>query len=487
MANRHTDFWLALLELGDNTEDRRQNWNTYLSRKMPKSFKLSVQHMLREMGEEDLVSRIFGLPNPDGNKLAEFERLAEEHGGHPALPADPNFTGTPAMDFSGLQFGRDVSFAGRLLLFSDFDNASFGDNADFRNTVFGGTASFRKTAFRGTKPGIENGSRFDRAIFGNTVWFTGATFTRTAHFSKAKFRSGAYFDGAEFQHSTGGALFGRTDFKSEASFENAHFMVGASFDHATFRDRAVFQEATFDQHAGFNNAKFMAETSFRKALFRTPPRFFEAVLYEDTDFGDVNWDSAEASYSRSWWKTLFACGLNNHDKDPAGNSDDAARAWDRLALIMNQFEKPHERHTFYRLRMRAQRQPGKTDLLSMVNWLFDVTCDYGWGLRRAFGLWAGHMALGAIVLTCGALGAPCPDEHSCGPAWGKSLLVSFANAHAILGLGSQHGYLDGVHACLEEAVRPEWIMPTVGTIQAVVGPILLFLLLLTARNRFRLG
>ena len=487
MAGEHTEFWLALLELGDNTEDRKRNWNAYLARRTPRALMVSIQYMLRAMGEEDMAKWMLVSPDLDSVTQAKFERLALEHSGHPDLPADPNFVGPAVMDFSGHTFERDVSFAGRLLLFSDFDNASFGENADFRNTVFGGTASFRKTAFRGARPGIENGNRFDGAIFGNTVWFKGATFTHTVHFSKAKFRSGAYFDGAGFQRPPGGALFERCDFKSEASFKNAHFVVAAGFAHSTFRDRAVFQEATFDQHAGFNNAKFMAETSFRKALFRTPPRFFEAVLYEDTDFGDVNWDRAEASYSRSWWKTHFVCGLNKQDKGHAGNSDDAVRAWDRLALIMNQFEKPHERHTFYRLRMRAQRQPGKTDLLSIVNWLFDFTCDYGWGLRRAFGLWAGHMALGAIVLACGALGAPCSAEHSCGPAWGKSLLVSFANAHAILGLGSQHGYLDGVQKCLEAAIHVEWIMPTVGTIQAVIGPILLFLLLLTARNRFRLG
>ena len=72
-------------------------------------------------------------------------------------------------------------------------------------------------------------------------------------------------------------------------------------------------------------------------------------------------------------------------------------------------------------------------------------------------------------------------------AW-NSLLVSFANSLAFLRLGSEGGYLVGRRDALEKAAcQAGWVFETVGTAQAVLGPVLLFLVLLTLRNRFRLG
>ena len=442
MANEHTDFWLALLEFGENAQERKQNWNTYLSSRMQGTLPSALRLMFRDMGKpDDLFRRMFPASNSVKNQ--KFELIAKQHGGHPKLPPDLNLVGSATMDFSDHRFEQDVSFAGRLLLFPSFDNASFDENADFRNTVFGGRATFDNTEFRGTKPGFGNGNLFDGAIFGNTASLKGASFSRTTNFSKAKFRAGAYFDNAKFQLPSGGALFVQSEFLAEVSFKKANFAVNTGFDHATFHDKADFQEASFDQRIIFNNVTFKAETSFRQALFRTPPRFFEAKLHEDTDFGDVKWKTAEVAYWRPWWKDLFVCRPRKQHKRSAKNADDAARSWDRLALIMNRFEKPHERHTFYRLRMRAQRQPGKADLLSMMNRLFDVTCDYGWGLGRALGWWVGHIVVFAILLAACTVCGPSSVGPECGPTLGESLLVSFANAHAILGLASQHGYLDG--------------------------------------------
>ena len=487
MADEYTGFWLALLDLGDNAEDQKRNWNQYFARWAPSPLKQTLKRILSEMGRQDLSESMFGPPSPDPSERAKFEQLANKHGGHPELPSDPNFVGPAVMDFSKHQFKQSISFAGRLLLFPSFDNATFAENADFRNAVFGGRASFDQAAFQASSVSVGDGNLFEGAIFMNTASFKAASFSGTANFRKAKFRAGAYFDGAEFRRPLGGALFTQSEFSSEASFENADFAIAASFDRARFCDKAGFHGATFDRRIIFNNAKFEAETSFRKALFRTPPRFFEAELYEDADLGDVDWKIAEASYSRPSWKDLFVCRPGIQHEGPTENPADAVRAWDRLALIMNRFEKPHERHTFYRLRMRAQRQTGKLGLLSMVNRLFDVICDYGWGLPQAFLWWAGHMAVFAVILAAYTQSDPFLAEHGCDPALGESLLVSFANAHAILGLGSQYGYLQDVRECLASAVQPEWVMTAVGTAQAVIGPVLLFLLLLTARNRFRLG
>ena len=56
-----------------------------------------------------------------------------------------------------------------------------------------------------------------------------------------------------------------------------------------------------------------------------------------------------------------------------------------------------------------------------------------------------------------------------------------------LGLGTDGGYLyDPSIAVKDVIVNAKWIFQMVGTVQAVLGPILLFLVLLTLRNRFKI-
>lgn len=236
---------------------------------------------------------------------------------------------------------------------------------------------------------------------------------------------------------------------------------------------AFFRDAVFRDSVNFNNAKFQGTTAFTDAVFWKPPRFFEAELHEDVTFTGVNWKKAEESFWHSGSRDRSKARVTN---DP----ESAMRAWNRLALIMGQQEKRHERHEFFRLMMRARRRrDGYRSVSSIANWLFDKLSDYGWGIGRAFFWWCCHIFAGAMVLT---IAANCPMV-----AW-NSLVVSFANSLAFLRLGSEGGYLHGPHAVLEKATsHAERIFILVGTIQAVLGPILLFLVLLTLRNRFRLG
>ena len=65
--------------------------------------------------------------------------------------------------------------------------------------------------------------------------------------------------------------------------------------------------------------------------------------------------------------------------------------------------------------------------------------------------------------------------------------TGFATAHAFLFLTASGGYLAAGRKVLED--NDVWGVLTVGmgTVEAVLGPIFLFLLLLTLRNRFRLA
>ena len=165
------------------------------------------------------------------------------------------------------------------------------------------------------------------------------------------------------------------------------------------------------------------------------------------------------------------------------NGPDAIRAWERLELMMSQLEKPFDRHQFFRLKMRARRRSDPV-LLRIVNWLFDKTCDYGWGVGRAFACWLGHWLISAAILFVNAVPASnCVSLYKIALA---SAGVSFANAHAFLFLAGGGGYLEENLRLLKE--NDTWGLVTgVGVAESVLGPILLFLVLLTFRSRFRLA
>ena len=203
---------------------------------------------------------------------------------------------------------------------------------------------------------------------------------------------------------------------------------------------------------------------------------------EDTDFSGINWRKAESCYAVSWWSKIVPFLSKDSTGSDAVDASSAIQAWDRLALMMSRLEKLPERHEFYRLRMRAQRKRDWWGVQSLANWLFDVLCDYGWSIRRALCWWWLHfVAMGVVIYGHTDAVNKAGEER----LW-DSLLVSFSNAHSFFGLTSEGGYLYEARQRLVASIGDVSILNTVGVIQTFIGPILLFLLLLTVRNRFRL-
>ena len=250
-----------------------------------------------------------------------------------------------------------------------------------------------------------------------------------------------------------------------ADFRNTKFMAETSFRRVLFgNDENAYSSGLQPERlVDFSGAEFRATTDFRRAIFGGAPAFFNTTLHEDTDFSHIDWAKAETG--RHW-------------------VDYTIRAWERLELIMSKLEKPLDRHRFFRLKMRARRQVDSR-FLRAVNWLFETVADYGWGVGRAFSWWLGHWLIASLLL----LANTCFGATTV--AWWKLSLAAlgtgFANAHAFLFLTANNGYLAASRKLLED--NDAWGVLTVGvgTVEAVLGPIFLFLLLLTLRNRFRLA
>ena len=407
--------------------------------------------------------------------------------GLPELPQVPNVQIETYMNFSNEEFPENISFAGRVLIGADFRNAVFKGRADFRGAVFLGLTHFEGARFVGQETmqlayHYHDKVSFADSVFCNTVYFKGTEFPRNSRFNYAEFLSAGYFQDAIFGNNSelDVVVFDNVKFGSESNFSNATFFSSVGFDNVEFKDGANFKKTKFCSNAHFNNSIFNGTTTFREATFRQPPEFFEANVHEDANFNGIDWQMAELSYSNP----------NNKDvtrDEIKKRAENAVLVWERLALIMSKQEKPWERHQFFRLKMRAKRHAEGMSILSIANGLFDILSDYGWGIGRSFTWLVGHIVLFGVILT----GAACYQIHENGGQWNwriplDGFLVSLSNSLSFLRL--QSGHLSGNYKELEKVLdQVMWLFSTVGTIQAILGPILLFLVLLTLRNRFRIG
>ncbi|MDE0347332.1 MAG: hypothetical protein OXI66_16365 [Boseongicola sp.] len=458
MPNEHTDFWIALLNLGKDQDRRARLWNGYLGWKLPSRVKGKFDP---KGGWPQLI-----VDPPEGGwpELTDDERqvldtMAKENGGHPELVDE-------YMNFSGHAFSHEVDLSDLILVHADFSNAIFPS----RITLSDKTQFYSQTRF--CNANFSAGLSSCGARFHTHVSFSGSRFEHTATFVETLFMGGASFKDALFYVN---AMFNDSQFEERyfsggitlpvlADFRNAKFPDGASFRAVVFgRDESAYSRKLWpERRADFSGAEFGAATSFRWAVFAGAPAFFNTTLHEDTDFGRVDWSRAETTNI---------------------SADYAVRAWERLELMMSRLEKPLDRHQFFRLKMRARRRT-EGRVLRTLNWLFEKTSDYGWGVGRASACWLGHWLIASLVLFANSDAAASGAER-----WRLALAAlgtGFANAHAFLFLTAEGGHLESARKLLEECERYA-IMTRLGTLEAVLGPILLFFLLLTLRNRFRLA
>ena len=446
----NTAFWLTLLAIDDD-ERRKRLWNGYLGQHLPKKVLAEPAPDDRSWPKAWVAPPTDGWPQLTDEDFRYLDHVADNCGGHPRYGSDRY------MDFRRRTFDERVDFSGLTLVSSSFDEARFEDQVDFDGARF-----FRQTWFVG-------------AIFKQLASFSGSRFVSRVSFTGTHFKAWTGFAGARFE---GGADYTAAVFYGPASFDDSRFSERyydgpmwrpclTSFVRARFATRVSFRKAQFgttdpkhdpERRVDFSDAVFEGATDFRKAIFAGPPAFFGTKLHRDTDFHGVVW---------------------RHPRRPFTSYN--IRAWEQLELMMSELEKPEDRHRFFRLRMRALRRHKADGLFASLSWLFEWFSDYGWGVTRAFISWLLHWVIGGVILFASI--QPALREPKLLRA---TLVTGFANAHAFLGLTSENGHL-APYRVVVEASASSGTLQVIGTIQAVLGPILLFLLLLTLRNRFRLA
>lgn len=142
--------------------------------------------------------------------------------------------------------------------------------------------NFSEFVFYGRVRFIE--SVFEEASFENTI------FCDDVDFSKSTILSYTGFESAIFMRS---AIFTETKFKDEATFRDAYFLGDTRFDCAEFAEKVNFVDAEFlyvDESASFQKAIFLKEVDFAYAEFKRAT-FIGAKFetYADFYYARFNW------------------------------------------------------------------------------------------------------------------------------------------------------------------------------------------------------
>ena len=412
-------------------------------------------------------------------RFDEIEQIREEIPGLPQeLPEEISLSGldfAEAVNFQDFYFPVSVDFRGsRFAGDADFEKSTFGGNATFTEISFGGNADFEKSSFAAvanfTDSSFKRHADFEKSIFGGDADFEKSTFGGNADFAKSTFWGAATFTESTFW---GAATFTESTFWGAAIFEGRTFEGGANFAKSTFKGLATFTGRTFAGPADFSNAKYEGKTSFQNVTFTVAPLFFETTLHEDTNWTEITWPKKP------------------EDKEDA---TEYVRRYDRLALMMSTLKQPDNEHRFFRLSMRAKEVRdgwGINIISTFSSRLYGLFFRYGWGFERALGLWVAHLVLGAVYLRGMALwqmSQPLSCLKNC-----PALAISFSNSLPFLGL--QRGPAKSAYACFDTLTGFNITyacfdtltgFDMLWTIQSLSGPLLLFFLLLTIRNRFRL-
>jgi len=404
--------------------------------------------------------------------LAEHRKKKPYNFQHFVFPGDANFRDATFTEWVSFFYAKFTERA-------DFSHAKFAEGADFSHGNFMEGADFLDTTF--TK-----NTKFFEATFTGWVNFSAATFNDWAWFGRATFTEDAFYDGAEF--------------RTRAVFSNGAFLTGASFVDTTFNAGAEFDGTTFSKAAEFFRARFLGRTLFvsRKEGERTIPIFFgtevsfrdviveppDVLVFRDADLQKCRLqgtDLRKAEITGAIWpKIRGRCRVPRvgvYDEILLSKDDNRSRHHiERLYRELKQnFEdrKDYERAgDFHYGEKEMRRKNGETPLgRQVLLWLYWLVSGYGERCLRPLG-WAvglltvctaGYLRFGLAPAKDPALTLSCQD-------WPRAAHYSFR---------------------VMTLLKPDDLVPVgecarwVGTVESLLGPILIALFALALRQRLK--
>lgn len=339
-----------------------------------------------------------------------------------------------------------------LSQYSTASPAEFGHTLFDCNVSFRGFHFFAPTDFSGTRFQVK--PVFDEATFAEFAYFNNAEFEEVASFIGTQFSMRADFEEAQFHRL---ATFHNAVFSGVANFRNTKFAEKAHFQRTQFDEEAIFQGAKFSKHPDFVNAQFASKTVFVGAIFETRvPDFRGAKLHEATEWSDtITWPDPKGD----------------------GNLQQNIYAYERLRQEMERLKKPDDEQSFVRKEFRAKRGlAGTWSGERFLNFCYQTLSNYGNSIARPLFALALLFLVGIPVFIVPPVAG---TEATIFHAASVAASVSFANMMSIF---------PGVRKIMltDHTVALSGAAKLFAVAQFIIGALLLFLLGLALRNRFRL-
>ena len=316
--------------------------------------------------------------------------------------------------------------------------------------------------------------------------FVGQLWESDVYVNNYVFAYPAFFDAAVF---VGDAEFNHCDFQSDAVFQRAHFTAHCSFLKARFRKVAMFDETRFDRYVRFNEADFLGESIFDGARFSNTAYFIGGSFSQAPSFLGISQQTELIFRNRSLpW-------------DASENAVDRWTALKQLAQTVGQADQvlkfnAHELHA-------RKHSPSESLAFKTVTTLYEWVADYGRSFQRP-------LLCYALLIVCSLLlvlprAAKVSEMHSI--ELGEPLPASVLSRDKCLALSGYRavfefvayrsaGILDFADndkhtASVNQRLFGQEIEPPIvriwGMIKAVSSTVLLFLVALGLRNRYRLN
>lgn len=307
------------------------------------------------------------------------------------------------------------------------------------------------------------------------------------------FQGHTYFHEAHF---LGIADFSSATFKGSSGFSNSTFELEASFSNVWFEQNSWFREVIFIEEASFSSSVFAKLTNFSKASFRSTASFNSVQIKQGFDLTGATFSKVPDFRQAHCAEALLLDDIRipssismsgRHEKSPNYEVPANYRALKRLAIQGHDHEHEVE---FFAEELKARRL--MVDKPNTASWwlsfLYEELSDYGRSIAKPLLYWVGLVVLSALLYIASAIPLDAERAQECiagaGSQVNTAYQLAFAKGLLISGLADRT-IVTQAYDCLYGDIIPG-SATVVASIQTLLSAILLFLLLLGIRNRFKL-
>ena len=345
---------------------------------------------------------------------------------------------------------------------ADFSRASLY-TANFRGFIFPGEANFKHCHFA-------EDADFRHCHFLGETSFSFAAFKRQADFSNCRFFGDVDFDRVMFG---GNALFESSTFEAYTYVVHSHFKY-ANFKSAKF-NRLEITHSTFRGKSTFNRASFKS-AAFKGVAFEHPLTTFEAASFQDVpDFRSSSFDTPAIFHGMR-----VAGNWTGHRWNRRAVSSDDAEKYRQLKVLAADAKDFAKELDYFAEELRAKRSyETKGRAAIAVNVAYEWVSDFGRSIALP-ACWLAGLTIGAAVLRLSGLWpGPCASTSIVG-----SLVLSASDAGLLFGSDKWKVREAAIVICNAQYGLCAYVA---GYLQSLFSLVLLFLIGLGLRNRFRLG